>query len=71
MATTSTLQLTFGTASGNKTWKFKYVDSSASTANIKAVAQAMIDNGSVFPNPPLTIGSGKIVTTEETNIDLS
>lgn len=66
-----TLQLKFGTTSGEKSWKFPDVKDNLSTATVKSLMSTMITNGSIYAYPPLTMVSAKIVTTTETAIDLS
>ena len=71
MAEGTRLQLTFDTMSGSKTWSFNYAKPSASVDVIKAVGQAMVTNGSIFENVPISLRSAKTVTTSENVYDLS
>lgn len=68
---TDTLYLKFGTLSGEKTWKFSLVKENATTANVKALVQAMIDNGSIYETPPLSAVSATIKHVTDTVYDLS
>lgn len=67
---TTALKLKLGTTAGVKTWTFNYAKSNATTANIKALADAMITNGSIFRYPPLTKESAQIIQTTTTTVDI-
>ena len=67
----TTLKLKFGTMSGEKTWNFKYAKANTTTENVKNVVSKMIENGSIYKYPPLTAVSATLVTTSETEVDLS
>lgn len=71
MAGGTNLKLKFDTMSGSKTWTFKYAKPSAGSANVKALAQAMITNGSIYDTVPIAIREIKEVTTTENVYDLS
>lgn len=71
MAVGNTLVLKFGTASGERTFSFKYGNASARASDIKALMNAMITNGSIYKTPPLTIVSAKVQVVTETEFDLS
>lgn len=71
MASGTRLQLTFDTMSGSRTWSFNYAKPSATAQVVKAVGQAMIDNGSIFSSPPVKLRSAKTVTTSENVYDLN
>lgn len=72
MATTTTkLQMKFGTMSGVKTFTVNYVNPDARTADIKALMDTIITNGSIYTYPPLTKESAELITTETTEIDIS
>ena len=70
MASGTKLQIRCGTSSGEKTWTFNYAKSNATTANIRALAQALVENGSIYKYPPLVANSAKLIVTSETSIDL-
>lgn len=71
MATAGTkLQLKFGTTSGTKTWTFNYAKSGATVEQIQALANTMIENGSIYQYPPLTKESAEIITTSVTRIEI-
>ena len=59
----TSLVMKFGTTRGDKTWTFNYAKSTMQENNIRAVAQAMIENGSIFQNQPLSLESAQLVTT--------
>jgi len=67
----SRLVLEFTTSSGDKSFSFNYADPQVTSADVKALAQAMITNGDIYETVPLTIKSAKIVTTTTTMYDLS
>lgn len=71
MASGTALRVQFETMSGVKTWKFNYAKPSIGSANVKALMQAMISNGSIFENPPIRAYTAKEITTTETEYDLS
>lgn len=71
MAVTSTLKLRMGTLSGEKTFSFKYADRDVTSANVKALAQAMITNGEVYKYPPQVLTSATIEVLDSSNIDIS
>ena len=50
---------------------YNYVDPDVSTENVKALVQGLITNGTYFVKPPVAASMAKLVTTTETNIDLS
>ena len=55
----------------DRTFSFGYIDPQASVANVKNVVQSIIDNGDIFANVPLTAKSAKLVTTTETDINIT
>ncbi|MBQ7197075.1 MAG: DUF2922 domain-containing protein [Synergistaceae bacterium] len=72
MASVSKLSLTFAKENGDSmSINYSYADPNASASNIKTLMQSIVTNGDIFENPPVAIKSAKIVTTEETAIDLS
>lgn len=70
MAAGTRLQLKFETMSGLKTWNFTYGKPGAGATNVKALAQAMINNGEIYENQPIRVTSIKEITTSETVYDL-
>lgn len=68
---TTKLVLKMGTASGVKTWSFNYANPSVTAQQIKSFMNTMIANGSIYRYPPLTRDSAQLLTTSETNIDVS
>lgn len=71
MAAGTTLKLKFGTAYGEKTFSYKYGNTEATTASIKACMQSFITNGDIFRYPPLTAISAVAEVTTSTEWDLS
>lgn len=72
MAESTKLVLGFQNASGTSmTLSYNHADSSATLANVKALMNGIIANGSIFANIPATAKSAKIVTTTESEYDLS
>lgn len=71
MAAGTKLVFSVGTTSGTKTWSISRAKPSATTNNIRALAQGFITNATFFNPQPLTVNSAKIVTTTETNISLT
>lgn len=67
----TTLRLKFGTMSGVKTWSFNNADTDVTSAQVKALADAMIANGDIYKYPPMTKESAEIVVTTTTPIDIS
>lgn len=72
MAEGTKLVMTFETSSGKDTQlSFKYGKPSATTSQIKTLANAIITNNVIFEYPPTAVKSAKMVTTSETVYDLS
>lgn len=71
MAAGTTLKMSFETMTGKKTWSYGHANPSVTLANVKALGQAMVTNGSVYQNQPLTLTSAKLVTTTESEFDLT
>ena len=59
----TSLQIKFGTTRGDKTWTFNYAKQALTEQAVRSVAQAMIDNGSIFQNQPLSLQSAQLVQT--------
>lgn len=70
MATGTVLKMTFDTMGGQKTWTFKYAKPSTTVANVKALGQAMVTNGSIYNHPPTALVKAIQVTTTESVYDL-
>ena len=70
MASGVALKLKFDTMRGSRTWTYKNAKPSATTQQVKALGQAMIDNGSIYESVPVTLVSAVQVVTEETIYNL-
>lgn len=70
MATNTKLQIKFGTADGVKTWSFSEAKISPSASAVKALAAAIIANGSIYQYTPLELRSASVVITTENVIDV-
>lgn len=72
MPYSTVLKMKFDTMGGSKTWSFKYAKSAGSMtlANVKALGQAMITNGSIYQHHPTALTDARIVTTTEDVFDL-
>lgn len=70
MAIVTTLKMKMGTLSGVKTFSFKHADPDVSTANIKALGNALIANGAIYKYPPQTIDSVSVETVNTQEIEL-
>lgn len=72
MATVSKLALTFLNEYGGKeTFNYNYANPNVESSTVEALMDGMIANGAIFSTPPVTKKSAKIITTQETSIDLS
>ncbi len=72
MAESTKLVLGFQNASGTSmTLSYNHAKASATTAQVKALMNGIIANGSIFANVPATAKSAKIVETTESEYDLS
>lgn len=71
MADSTVLKMTFETSTGKKTWSYKYAKPGMTLANVRALGSAMITNGSIYANQPLVLSGAKIVTTTESDFDLT
>ena len=72
MAAGTTLVLTFIDDIGaERDFIFRYAKPAATAANIRLAAQTIIANGSIFTHVPVTAKSAKLVTTTETDVDIS
>lgn len=72
MASGTKLILNFYSATGKTlTWTFNHAKPSAGRANVLALMNAMITNGSIYATPPAEIKGAKEVVTTESIYDLS
>lgn len=71
MAVTSKLVLDFEGTDGDVSFAYNYVNPELTTAKVKQVMTALITNGVIFANQPITAKNAKIVTTTETDYDIS
>ena len=72
MATSTKLWLNFTRSNGGSmNLTYNHAKSNASAANVKALMQGIVANGNIFQKTPAAIKSAKIITTEETEVDLS
>lgn len=67
----SKLVLEFEGTGKSVQFSYNYADPEVTEASVKALVNGLIANGSIFENPPLTATNAKIVTTTETDYDLS
>ncbi len=65
------LVLEFAGTGSDVIFTYNYVDTNITTANVKALVNGLITNGSIFENPPVSAKSAKIITTTSTAYDLS
>ena len=72
MAAGTTLAITFLDAQGaERKFTFKHANPSAAAARVKSAAAAIITNGSIFKYVPVSAKSAKLITTTETDLDIS
>lgn len=72
MAAVSKLQLTFLNEDGGKVYfNYNYADPNVEKASVAALMSGIVTNGAIFSTPPVTAKAAKIITTQETSIDLS
>ena len=50
---------------------YNYISPSATTANVKALMNAILSNGSIFATVPEEMKNAVLITTTETTYDLS
>ncbi len=65
------LVLEFAGTGSDVKFSYNYADNNITTANVKALMNGLIANGSIFENPPVSAKSAKIITTNTTVYDLS
>ena len=72
MASGTKLVMSFNDGEGiTRKFTYNYIKPGLTTTNLKNLMNGMITNGSVFKYPPATKKSAKLVTTTETEIDVS
>jgi len=72
MPATSKLVLEFNTGDGGTTThSYKYINPEITTARVKTIMNTTISNGSIFEKVPVSIKAAKVVTTTESDFDLS
>lgn len=67
----SKIVITFATDNGDKNFTYNHASTEATSTQVKTFITAMITNGSIFQNVPLSAKAAKIVTTTENEYDLS
>lgn len=70
MAESTVLKLKFDTMSGSRTWSFKHAKASTTLANIRSLAETMIEEADFFQFQPVKLADARIVTTTEEVYDL-
>lgn len=71
MANTTRLVITCETAAGDKNFSYNYINAEIATPIVKQIGNAIVTNGSIFKNIPLTFKAAKTVTTTEVDFDIS
>lgn len=72
MASGTSLVMSFYDGENNTiNFTYKYANPSVQATTVRTLSQAMITNGSIYANTPVTAKSAKIVTTTETPIALN
>lgn len=72
MATSTKLSLNFTkNDGGSMNLSYNYAKKEFNAANVKALMEGIVANGDIFERIPAAAKSAKIVTIEETAIDLS
>ena len=72
MATGTRLELEFADNNNNSIFfTINYAKSNATTENVKALINAIINNGDIFALVPVTAKSAKIITTTENDYNIS
>lgn len=56
---------------GKVAYTYKYADPEVTEANVKALVNALITNGSIFAKPPLTALGAELIVTTTTEYDIS
>ena len=72
MAISTKLSLNFTKINGDAiNMTYGNIKQDVSSANVKSLMEGIVANGSIFEKVPAAIKSAKIITTEETAVDLS
>ncbi len=72
MAISTKLSLSFTKSNGDAiNMNYGNIKQDVSAANVKSLMEGIVANGSIFEKVPAAIKSAKIITTEETAVDLS
>ena len=72
MAESSKLVMTFAGSNGAEhSITYNYIDAETPNADLKALVNGIIANGSIFSNVPATAKSAAIVTTTQTAVNLN
>lgn len=71
MASSSKLVITCETAAGDKNFSYNYSNPEVSSARVVALGNGLVTNASIFKHSPLVFKAAKVVTTTETDIDIS
>lgn len=72
MATVSKLVLGFRDEDGKeKKMNYNYANPNVETSDVVSAMDAIIANGAIFSNVPVAKKNAKIITTQETSIDIS
>ena len=72
MAISTRLSLDFTKSNGDLiNITYGNIKQDVSAANVKALMEGIVANGSIFENVPAAIKSAKIITTEATAVNLS
>ena len=56
---------------GTITMTYNHADEDVTTANVRALVNAIITNGSIFQTSPITAKSAKLVVSTESEFQLS
>lgn len=67
---TATLKFTVGTLSGTKTMNFRLAKTNVSQAAVKSFAETLVENGSIYRYPPMTVEKAVLQIVSETTFDL-
>jgi len=73
MANSQKLVFSVGTTAGKKTWTVARAKPAGSIipTDVKSLAQGFLTNATMFNPQPVSFNSAKLVTTTETNINIS
>lgn len=72
MATSSLkLKMKFSTLSGVKTWSFGNINPQVESRHINQIANAMVENGSIYKYPPLELNEAYLEEVTRTPFTIS